>query len=64
MLGSEMVVEICLMCQLSQPIGNVLRTETGFRTEGIQTFRIDPPDSRYPGLEDTSRFYQQLVEFP
>jgi putative ABC transport system permease protein len=36
--------------------------DPGFRSQGVLTFRVAPPPSKYANGEATARFYDQLVE--
>jgi len=41
---------------------NLQRTDLGFEAAGLNTFRTDPPYSRYATIAQTSTFYRQAIE--
>jgi predicted permease len=36
--------------------------DPGFDPQGVMTFRLSPPPSKYPGGDATAQFYDQLIE--
>ena len=40
----------------------LLHVEAGFQMENVQTFRMWPPESRYPDASRVSAFYEELLE--
>ena len=63
------VVQVALALVLLVGSGLMVRSfqrlrsvDPGFNAEGIMTFRLSPPPTKYEGAEATARFYDQLVE--
>ena len=64
-LGQTLVVaQVAMVLALLVSAGLITRsllvlskTELGFRTEGLLTFQVSPPASRYPDAEALERFY-------
>jgi putative ABC transport system permease protein len=40
----------------------LLRVDTGFDSDRLLTFRVDPPYGRYPDIRTTSEFYRRAIE--
>lgn len=47
---------------LLQSFRRLQRVDTGFRPEGVLTFRISPPQARYPEPGETARAVEQIAE--
>jgi len=47
---------------LLQSFRRLQRVDTGFRPEGVLTFRISPPQTRYPEPGQTARAVEQIAE--
>jgi putative ABC transport system permease protein len=67
--GALVVAQVALSTALLAGGGLLLRTfwdiratRLGFDTEHLLTFNVALPDSRYPTIDDESRFYDRLTE--
>ena len=58
-LALMLLVGSGLMVRSFQQLRSV---DPGFGAEGVMTFRLSPPPSKYPGGDATARFYDQLIE--
>jgi putative ABC transport system permease protein len=66
--GTLVVAEIALSLTLLVGAGLLIRSflrlqevDTGFRPEGVLTMRISLPEEKYPKIEQTRRFYRELL---
>ena len=58
-LALMLLVGSGLMVRSFQQLRSV---DPGFGAEGVMTFRLSPPPSKYPGGDATAQFYDQLIE--
>jgi predicted permease len=67
--GALVVGQVALALMLLVGSGLMVRSfqqlrsvDPGFGAEGVMTFRLSPPPSKYPGGDAPAQFYDQLIE--